>query len=109
VFLPALAMISKALANIEEALSDGEDWRLGPFTMVDVMMMAHFHRLEDVALGGVLDHELLPRTAAYWRRLQTRPAYQKAIIDWHEPHWRSGIDQLREADGSVTRMDRLCT
>ena len=91
--LPALATIAKALASIEAALSD-DDWLLGPFTMVDVMMMAHFHRLEDVALGNVLDHELLPRTAAYWRRLQARPAYRKAILDWQEPHWRGGIETV---------------
>ncbi|RKZ08694.1 hypothetical protein DRQ32_08890 [bacterium] len=92
--LPAFVTIARALANIEGALSDREDWLLGPFTMVDVMLMAHFHRLEDVALGSVLDHELLPKTAAYWRRLQARPTYQKAILDWHEPHWRSGIDTV---------------
>ncbi len=47
---------------------------------------------ESVALGKLLDHPMLPRTAAYWRRLKLRRSYTSAVTDWHEPHWRRGIE-----------------
>ncbi len=91
-----MTRLAKTLVNIERTLptTDDEAWLLGPFTMVDVMLMAHFHRIEDVALGDLLDHPLLPKTAAYGQRLQKRPSYSKAVVAWHEPHGRSAVERV---------------
>ena len=81
--------------SIETALSQSNgEYLLGDFTQADIMMMAHFHRLEDVALGVILQWDKLPQIRAYWQRLQARPSYQLGILDWHEDHWRWGIQQV---------------
>lgn len=88
----AIDTLAAAFARIEKTLSGTGAHLLGPFTQVDVMMMAHFHRLEDVGLGGLLtDERRLPNTANYWRKLQSRPSYATAVTGWHEDHWRRGI------------------
>jgi len=88
----AIDTLAAAFARIEKALGHSGAYLLGAFTQVDVMMMAHFHRLEDVSLGGLLaDEHRLPHTANYWQTLQSRPSYAAAVTDWHEDHWRRGI------------------
>ena len=86
--------IAQALVNIENELSGGNDYVLGAFTQVDVMMMAHFHRLEDVALGAVLVDGTLPNISAYWARLQARPSYESTVLAYHEPHWREALQAV---------------
>ncbi|MCP5067134.1 MAG: MoaD/ThiS family protein [bacterium] len=44
--------------KFRRTLASDDGWLLGSFTMVDVMMMAHFHRLEDVALEQRLEQAL---------------------------------------------------
>ena len=85
---------ARALVHIEKTLAESDDWLLGPFTQADVMLMAHFHRLEDVALGGLLTGDTLPHTAAYWQRLQQRPSYQAAVLDFHDEAWRQAISAV---------------
>ena len=86
---------ARALVHIEKTLTGrDDDWLLGPFTQADVMLMAHFHRLEDVALGGLLTGDTLPHTAAYWQRLQQRPSYKAAVLDFHEDRWRQAISAV---------------
>lgn len=95
VFRDSVKSVSQALVSIERALGESTgSYLLGDFTQVDVMMMAHFHRLEDVALGGILDWDGLPRIRDYWQRLQARPSYREAMTDWHEEHWRRAIQQV---------------
>lgn len=95
VFRDSLKSVSQALASIEKALEEaGGPWLLGDFTQADVMMMAHFHRLEDVALGAILNWDTLPNIRDYWQRLQARPSYREAVTDWHEEHWRRAIQQI---------------
>ena len=37
-----------------------------------------------------------PRRKApkYRRRLKSRPAYEKAITEWHDPIWREALDAV---------------
>lgn len=95
VFRDSLATVAGSLVSIEKALEQTQGpFLLGAFTQADVMMMAHFHRLEDVGLAEVLDWTALPETRGYWERLQARPSYKSAITDWHEESWRWGIQKL---------------
>jgi hypothetical protein len=58
-------------------------------------MMACFHRLEDVSLDVLLRHDTVPLLSAYWDRLQARPTYQVAVVDWHdEENFRSAICEV---------------
>lgn len=90
----ALATVAKALVSIERTLDETDGpFLLGKFTQVDIMMMAHFHRLEDVALADVLDWNTLPQIRDYWTRLQARPSYRIAVTDLQEENWRWGIEK----------------
>ena len=101
VFRDSIRSVARALVSIESALAEaGGPWLLGEFSQVDVMMMAHFHRLEDVALGAILDWDTLPRIREYWKRLQARPSYKAAVTDWHEESWRRAIQELFSGEAS---------
>ncbi len=84
--------VGKALAKIEQDLAHGEEYYLGEFCQIDIMIMAHFHRIEDVALGSLLRDPELPNIASYWERLQRRQTYAKAVTEWHEPTWRNSLE-----------------
>lgn len=91
----SIKAIAQALVDIESALSGGNEFVLGPFTQVDVMMMAHFHRIEDVALGDVLVDGTLLNIAAYWKRLQARPSYETAVVAYHDDsNWRPALQAV---------------
>ena len=95
VFHDSVATVANALVSIEKALNDGGGpFLLGEFTQVDVMMMAHFHRLEDVALAEMLNWDNLPNIREYWQRLQVRPSYKTAVTDWPEENWRWAIQKV---------------
>jgi len=90
----SITAVGRALAAIETTLTHGGDYLIGDYSQADIMVAAHFHRLEDVALGSILTDEALPNIAHYWQRLQDRPAYQKAVIEWHDPQWRAALDSV---------------
>ena len=62
--------------------------------MIDTMMAAHFHRLEDVALGSILRSGDLPNTQASWERLQARPSYEVAVLSQHSWEWRAAMEDV---------------
>ena len=96
----ALVNLAEALLRADKMLEKTsvntvqQQYLMGEFCMIDVMMMAHFHRLEDVALGKLLTTEKLPYLKSYWQRLQARPSYKTAVLDWHEPTWRNALEQI---------------
>lgn len=90
-FIKQLAL---GLTDCEQRLSDGRAYMFGDYTMLDVMMTAHLHRLEDVHLDGILSAEKLPHLAAYWQRVQARPSYKPAMTDQHSWEWRAAIDAV---------------
>lgn len=94
--------VGLALRNVESLLANGSDYLIGEYSQVDVMMTAHFHRLEDVALGALLADERLPNIAAYWCRLQARPSYKRAIVDWHESSWRNALHAVFKGEPSAS-------
>jgi hypothetical protein len=94
--------VGLALRNVESLLAKGGDYLLGEYSQIDIMITAHFHRLEDVALGGLLADEGLPNIAAYWSRLQARPSYKKAVIDWHEDNWRHALGAVFKGEASLS-------
>lgn len=70
-------------------------WLLGQFSMLDVTMMACFHRLQDLRLNVLLDDDSFPQLGAYWARLQGRSSYQDGILSWHdEAGWRDSVEEI---------------
>ncbi len=60
-----MSAVAKALIRIERALNETSgNFLLGEYTQADVMMTAHFHRLEDVGLTEALDWDVFPQTKA---------------------------------------------
>lgn len=113
--IPALALnksvrtVAAALVNIEQTLAASSGpYLLGDFNLADVMMMAHFHRLEDVGLEEILSWDRLPQLHAYWSLLQGRDSYQTAVKDWEEDNWRWAIDAVaaRAGSGHVQKLKR---
>ena len=101
VFRDSVTTVASALVSIEHSLADsGGPYLLGEYTQADVMMMAHFHRLEDVALGEMLQWDRLPNIREYWSRLQARPSYRVAVTDWHEENWRWAIQEVFGSEDS---------
>ena len=100
-FLPevmtsALKSVCRGLREMNDLLDRfGGPYLLGDFTLPDITMMACFHRLEDVRMIDLLDHEAVPLVSSYWQRLQERPSYKDAIINWHdEENWRSALIEI---------------
>lgn len=71
-----LGQLSKRLAFLDEHLADEREWVTGTkFTIADISIGYAFDLLD---FTGV-ECELPARVAAYWRRLQERPAFRRAV------------------------------
>ncbi len=92
----ALESVCRGLRDINHLLDRfGGPYLLGEFTLPDITMMACFHRLEDVRLTDLLDHDAVPLVNGYWQRLQDRPSYTDAVIAWHDDvNWRSALLEI---------------
>ena len=90
-FIRRLAL---GLANSERHMADGRDYMFGDYSLLDAMMTAHFHRLEDVHLDTIFTPDRLPHLTAYWQRLQARPSYKPAMTDFHSWEWRAAMQDI---------------
>jgi hypothetical protein len=91
-----LNLLTEGLIRVERQLGrSGGPWLLGDYSITDITMMVCFHRFEDVRLDAILFETSLRRTADYWLRLQQRPSYREAVLDWHEEeNWRSATREV---------------
>ncbi|MEM8937292.1 MAG: glutathione S-transferase family protein [Pseudomonadota bacterium] len=87
----AIKGIAKGLVSIEQQLFDGRDYLLGDYSAADVMLTAHLHRIEDVALDSIFRTDELKRTNAYWERIKARPRYDEGILKFEKEDWRNAI------------------
>jgi glutathione S-transferase len=86
--------LAVGLQSVEDALGDNKQYVFGEYSMIDTMMAAHFHRLEDVALGSILQSDDLPNIKVYWARLQARPSYDAAVLSQHSWEWRAAMEDV---------------
>jgi len=96
----SIGSMARGLVRLDRELDarDG-DWLFGHFSQLDVIFMAIFHRLDDIQMSSVLDHPALGHVGPYARQLMARPSYQTAIVDWHDPFVRDGLQKVY-ADGN---------
>lgn len=92
--------LAGGLADTEQRLADGRDYMFGAYSMLDVMMTAHLHRIADVHLDAILQTGKLPHLAAYWQRVQARASYKPAITDLHSWEWRAAMDDVYQGQPS---------
>lgn len=91
----SISTLAKGLVRIDRQLEQSQGpWLFGKFSQIDVTFMAVFHRLEDVNLIAALDHSALIHISDYWERLQSRPSYKEAILDWHNDWARHGFETV---------------
>ncbi|AKH44237.1 glutathione S-transferase [Altererythrobacter atlanticus] len=70
------SQVAKRLAFLNNHLADGREWVTGDrFTIADISIGYAFV----IADFAGFDLDLPEHVAAYWQRLQSRPAYQRAI------------------------------
>lgn len=95
-FAKGLENVCLGLIRVDRQLEKyGGPWLLGEFSLPDITMMACFHRLEDVRLDDLLDHDSIPHVGDYWQRLQARPSYKSAVTDMHDhEHFRTAITDV---------------
>lgn len=98
-FRIAIRRLDMFLAHAEEALGGagpgrvlaggGPDWLLGDYSLADVAYAPYLTRIDHVRLSAMWDKR--PRVAAWYERIQDRPAYKAAVLDWFEydPSWRA--------------------
>lgn len=79
--------VAEGLTEVERRLAHGGDYLLEEYSAADLMLSVHFSRLDEVALGDILDWDKLPRIQAYWQRLKQRPGFTEAIANWHKSDW----------------------
>jgi glutathione S-transferase len=104
---PAARVIARSRAQMASHLDalecklaeSGGPWVLGEaFSLADVSWLVIFERLAQVDLLHVLvGGGRRPHCAAYWERLQKRPAYREAITALAHPIVARGTQRLREA------------
>ncbi len=104
---PAAAAISRSrdqlgihLDGFEEQLEKtGGPWILGEeYTLADVSWLVIFERLRQASAEEVfLGVDRRPLCAAYWNRLQSRPAYEEAILVHSHPIIEYGRHRIEEA------------
>ncbi len=77
----------------------GGPWILGDqFTLADVGWVVIFERMRQASCDGVfLAAAERPQVAAYWARIQARPAYRAAILDHRHPLIDYGRERIVEA------------
>lgn len=72
----AAAQLERRLAYLDQYIADGREWVTGDrFTIADISIGYAFLLAEHAQLGL----ELPARVAAYWQRLQARPAYKRSL------------------------------
>jgi glutathione S-transferase len=114
---PAIAALAKGrrqmgrhLDALEAQLAEtGGPWILGErFSLADVGWLVIFERLVQGDLLHVFVSDARrPACAAYWQRLQTRPAYREAITAHAHPTVTHGLERLRAAKAADPTLRAL--
>lgn len=81
------------LAKMEEALSESA-WLAGDcFTMADVALTPYVNRLAALGMHGMWEGGRLARVADWFERIQARPTFRPALMDWVPAELRDEMAQ----------------
>lgn len=70
------------LAQMEAALAE-HDWLAGDaFSLADVSLAPYVNRLAMLGMSGLWENARLPRVEEWFARMQSRPAFRRALLDW---------------------------
>jgi len=72
----SLGELAETCRRMDKAIADKGPWLMGEqFTLADVLVMPSIDRMADLGLARIWQ-EKYPRVAAWYERLQARPAFQ---------------------------------
>lgn len=97
VFADSRQHMHEHLDALEQQLTNSDGpWIIGTqYTLADVSWLVIFERLLQAAVIDIfVNDDTRPACAAYWRRLQERPAYRTAILDHAHPIITYGTNRL---------------
>ena len=70
------------LRQMERALQN-RDWLVTDrLTMADVALAPYLNRLAVLSMHEMWVNERYPRVADWFRRMQARPSFKSAVLDW---------------------------
>lgn len=112
--VPVLARSRRQMGAHLDALeaklaAHGRDWILGDaFTLADVSWLVILERLDQAdALHVFVDAGRRPACAAWWARVQGRPAYREALVAHAHPTVARGTARLQAAKAANPALRRL--
>ncbi len=74
-------LYDRYMGKMEDALADRE-WLVGnEFTLADIALIPYVNRLDKMSMSGLWEGRR-PRLTDWWERVQARPSFKPAIIDW---------------------------
>jgi glutathione S-transferase len=77
-----IRLYDRYLKKMDDALADG-DWLVGGrFSLADIALTPYVNRLAAMGLDGMWAGGRLPRVAAWFARIEARPAFKPALVDW---------------------------
>jgi glutathione S-transferase len=82
------------LRAVDAAVQHGDFLCAGRFTAADVAVAYALHLAQHLGLDG----QFPPAVADYWRRLQARPAFQRALQAQHRAAQDQGVDPTPSPD-----------
>ena len=91
-FAYAAIRFDKLLGDMEQELSEGDPWLAGDtFSLADIGYASYIRRLEHLQMAGMWDDR--PHFADWYQRLQQRPSFQVAIVDWDNEGYISNMEK----------------
>lgn len=76
-----IQLYDRYLDKMEAALENGA-WLVGDaFTLADIAMIPYVNRLDKMSMAGLWEGRK-PRLTDWWDRVQARPSFRPAIVDW---------------------------
>ena len=91
----------KELINLENILSDENEFFYGDFSHVDINMMCLFHRLKDLQLEDALYTNKTPLIKNYWESLKNRKSYKMGILDYYSDREYKILDEFYKNQSSI--------
>jgi glutathione S-transferase len=74
----AYARVDAALDRMEKMLSARGPWLIGDYSLADIAVAPHIHRLERLGEAGRWEKKR-PAVAKWWERMSARPGFKTAV------------------------------
>jgi ganglioside-induced differentiation-associated protein 1 len=77
-----IGLYDRYMRKMDDALRSGEWLVENRFSMADITMAPYVNRLAALSMEGIWGGGRLPRLEAWFARVQSRPAFRSALLQW---------------------------